>query len=220
MYKIVVLASGNGSNFEEIVKQTRRRYNDIHVALLISDKKNAYVLTRAKELDVPYVILPSKNRFEYLKEIIDEQRPDLVVLAGFMRIIPKWFVDMLFGKIVNIHPSLLPSFKGKDAIKQAWEYGVKVTGVTIHFVDSGVDTGPIIFQVPVTIEPHMNLELLEKKIHSVEHKIYTPVINMLLKCDWIIDGRTVKFLDTRGDACEIFRTVARGVSSEIWGESS
>ncbi len=209
VYNIVVLASGSGSNFEAIVRQTRLYFTDITVSMLITDKKNAFAIKRAEYLGIPYTLLPKHHRFRVLDEIIDAVKPHLIVLAGFMRIIPRWFVEKHFGKIVNIHPSLLPSFPGMHAIRQAYDYGVRVTGITIHFVDSGVDTGPIIFQYPLMVNPEWDIEKLEEYIHRLEHRFYTPVINGLLHCPYEIRGRKVIFTDNRGDACDIFR-VERG----------
>ena len=199
MPNIVVLASGNGSNFEAIARAFQG--TDIKVAMLISNRENAYVLQRAKNLGIPYRVIKGKDKFKTLYEIVSLENPDLIVLAGFMRILPPWFVGKHRYKIVNIHPSLLPAFPGKDAIRQAYDYGVKVTGITIHFVDEGVDTGPIIFQYPLLIDSGWNLDTLEEHIHRLEHRYYPCVICLLLHSPYQINGRKV-LVQGEGDACE------------------
>ena len=184
--RIVVLASGRGTNFEAIVRYIRENELPIEVVSLITDNPKAGALERAKRLGVPAKVIDYKKigdrrlYNELLKEAIDEAAPDLVVLAGYMKILPPEIVRPYFGKIVNIHPALLPAFPGLNAIERAYKHGVKVTGVTVHFVDEGVDTGPIIAQECVRIEPDDTLESLEEKIHKVEHELYPRVIRELL----------------------------------------
>ncbi|WP_126992902.1 phosphoribosylglycinamide formyltransferase [Thermosipho globiformans] len=173
--RIVVLASGNGSNFETIVKAQREGKLRAEILMLIVNKE-CFAIERAKKLGVPYKKL-SKDWKGELFALLEELSPDLVVLAGFMKILPPDIVNK--WKIVNIHPSLLPAFKGKEAIKQAYEYGVKVTGITIHYVDEGVDTGPIIFQHAINIDG-MPLEKVEEEIHKIEHKYYPIIIDKIL----------------------------------------
>lgn len=173
MKKIAVFGSGNGSNFEAIVKYFQGKNKDIEF-ICVSDKKNAYILERAKNLDIKSYHILFNDTLEFLKE----NHFDLVVLAGYMRILPKEVVE--FTKIINIHPSLLPDFKGKDAIKKAYESGVKTTGVTVHYVNEEVDSGDIIAQNTVVIENKMTLEQLEEEIHRVEHNLYPKIIENLL----------------------------------------
>ncbi|MBT1247133.1 MULTISPECIES: phosphoribosylglycinamide formyltransferase [unclassified Thermosipho (in: thermotogales)] len=172
---IVILASGNGSNFEAIVNATRKGVLNANILRLITNKK-CFAEERARRLGISHTRLKD-NWAEELFTLLKELAPDLVVLAGFMKILPPKIVNNF--KIVNIHPSLLPAFPGKDAIKQAYEYGVKVTGITIHFVDEGVDTGPIIFQKALEIDG-LTLEEAEKEIHKLEHKYYPQVIESIL----------------------------------------
>ncbi len=186
---IVVLASGNGSNFQVMAEKSLSGELIADVRALIVDRACG-AIERAKKLGVEVIIL-SKPWYEDFEKVIDGLNPDLIVLAGFMRIIPEHIVAKYFPKIVNIHPSLLPAFPGKDAIKQAYDYGVKVTGITIHFVDAGVDTGPIIFQKAIEIEESWDLETLESKIHELEHENYWRVINNLLQKTYKIEGRKV-----------------------------
>lgn len=185
--RIAILASGNGSNFEAIVRAVEKDEIQAEVALLFSDKKDAYVLKRAVKYRVPaYSFAPkqfdSKEEYEAaLCELLVEQRIDLVVLAGYMRIIGSHLLQAFPQQIINIHPSLLPSFPGLHGIKDAFEYGVKVTGITIHFIDDGIDTGPIIAQKTIAIDPEETLQTLEEKIHQLEHQWYPKVIATIVE---------------------------------------
>lgn len=180
--KIAVLASGNGSNFEALVK------NNIPVDLLICNDEQAYALTRAKKMNIPYQLINDKDfennklynqkLFEFLKQTL--QADDLIILAGYMKLIPAEIIDY-FPNIVNIHPSLLPAFKGLNAIEQALVYGVKVTGVTIHYIDSKMDEGVIIAQQAVTIDDDENFNSLLVKINAVEHQLFPKTIKRIIK---------------------------------------
>ncbi|ABR30257.1 phosphoribosylglycinamide formyltransferase [Thermosipho melanesiensis] len=172
---IVILASGNGSNFETIVKATKNGILNANILMLITNKK-CFAEERAKCLNIPITRL-GKNWSKDLYDLLKKLNPDLVVLAGFMKILPPNIVNSF--KIINIHPSLLPAFPGKDAIKQAYDYGVKVTGITIHYVDEGVDTGPIIFQKALEIDG-LTLDEIETNIHKLEHEYYPKVIQKIL----------------------------------------
>ncbi|WGS64699.1 phosphoribosylglycinamide formyltransferase [Marinitoga aeolica] len=181
--KLIVLASGNGSNFEAIVRKLRNRYE----IKLISENRDAYALQRAIKLNIDYELINykyfreresyNKKLFEYLKK----EEPDLIALAGYMKILPEYIVEYFSGRILNIHPSLLPAFKGLNAIKQAFEYGVKYTGVTVHYVNNELDGGKIITQEVVKIEPEDTLETLEEKIHKLEHRLYPKVIDKVIR---------------------------------------
>lgn len=186
---IVVLASGNGSNFQVLAEKSISGELRANLKALIVDRPCGAV-ERAKKLGIEVEML-SKPWHEDLERVLDTLKPDLIVLAGFMKIIPERIVNKYFPRIVNIHPSLLPAFPGKDAIKQAFDYGVKVTGITIHFVDAGVDTGPIIFQKAIEIEEGWDLETLESKIHELEHESYWKVVSNLLYKAYKIEGRKV-----------------------------
>ena len=186
MKTIVVMGSGNGSNFQAIAEYIRDKKLPIEIAAMVTDNPKAFIIERAKNLGVPARVLDYKairdrelyNRM--LLELLSEIAPDLVVLAGYMRIVPPEIVKAFSGKMINIHPALLPSFPGLKAIEQAWSHGVRVTGVTVHFIDEGVDTGPIIDQVPVRIEEGDTLESLEARIHEAEHELYPRVIARIL----------------------------------------
>lgn len=180
--RLIIMASGNGGNFEAIVKHVKEEA-DIK---LITDNPEAMVINRAIRLKIPYVVIdrklfPDKKRFdENIFYSLKSFSPDLVALAGYMRILPTEIVEFFKDKIVNIHPSLLPAFKGKDAIRKAFDYGVKYTGVTVHLVDEKIDHGEIIDQIAVRIEENMSLKELEKKIHKAEHRLYSKIIKKLL----------------------------------------
>ena len=181
---IAVFVSGSGTNLQAIIDAISRGEIKAKIAFIISDNKDAYALTRAKNAGIEtFVLSPKgfKTREDYDKEIIKElQKRDveLVVLAGFMRLVSPHFVKIYKNRVMNIHPALLPSFKGTHGIKDAFEYGVKTTGVTVHFVDAELDHGPIILQKCVAIEENDTLESLEEKIHKVEHKLYPEAIRL------------------------------------------
>lgn len=182
--RIAVFASGTGSNFEAIMNHEDRTFD---VVMLVCDKPKAHVIGKAASFGVKTVVLepekfPSKEAYEteILKKL-KRANVEWIVLAGYMRIVGKTLLDAYEGKIVNIHPSLLPAFPGKDAVGQALEAGVKVSGVTIHYVDEGIDTGPIIAQEPVTVFPNDTKETLQKRIQQVEHMLYTKVIEELTR---------------------------------------
>ncbi|MCF7874667.1 MAG: phosphoribosylglycinamide formyltransferase [Candidatus Omnitrophica bacterium] len=197
---LAILASGNGSNFEAIIKAVKKGYLSIGKCILITDKKDAYVRERAKKYKIKEIFVDPasfKNKKEYEKKLVeihDKEKIDLIALAGYMKILSPFFVKYFKNKILNIHPSLLPSFSGKDAIENAYNYGCKITGVTVHFVSNAVDSGPIIMQKTVSIEEGMQLDELENKIHKTEHKLYPKAIRLFLKNKLKIEGRRVKII--------------------------
>lgn len=182
--RVAVFASRTGSNFEAIMAHQNRSFD---VVMLVCDKPKAHVIGLAGSHGVETVVLdpetfPSKEAYE--TEIIQKLKRanvEFIALAGYMRIVGPTLLAEYEGRMVNIHPSLLPSFPGKDAVGQALDAGVKVSGVTIHYVDSGVDTGEIIAQEPVTVFPHDNGETLQMRIQQVEHVLYTKIIDELTK---------------------------------------
>ncbi|MGO5334994.1 phosphoribosylglycinamide formyltransferase [Enterococcus cecorum] len=184
--RVAILASGNGSNFEALAHQFQAGLLPGELAFVFSDHHDAYVLERARRLNVrafSFEVKEFANKAAYEKallQLLQEQEIDLIVLAGYMRIIGQTLLSHYSNRILNIHPSLLPSFPGLHGIKDAYEYGVKVTGVTVHLVDDGVDTGPIIAQEPVMILPEDTLESLEEKIHQTEHRLYPKVLRDVL----------------------------------------
>lgn len=187
MKNIAVFASGSGSNFGAILEAVQCGELVAKVQLLVCDQPSAYAIQRAEEAGVPTFVFRAKDypsKTEYEQEIcalLTEKNIDLVVLAGYMRLIGPTLLTDFEGKIINIHPSMLPAFPGKDAIGQALAANVKESGVTVHYVDAGMDTGPIIAQQAVVVDEGETKESLQKKIHEVEHKLYPAVISELLK---------------------------------------
>jgi len=197
---IAVLASGNGSNFQAIVEAVKRGKIKANLKLLVSDNPQAYCLQRAARVKVKAFIVDRRdfiNKKDSEEQIIRKlrlEKIDLIVLAGFMRLLSGEFIRKYRGRILNIHPSLLPAFKGSQAIKDAFDYGAKVSGVTVHFVDEETDHGPIILQEPLEIKAGWGLRELEKNIHGLEHKIYPRAISLFLKGRLGLEGRKVKIL--------------------------
>ncbi|MFE1630879.1 phosphoribosylglycinamide formyltransferase [Brevibacillus reuszeri] len=197
--RLAIFASGSGSNFEAIVQAVQAgQLRDVEVALLVCDKPGAKVLERAERLGIPaFVFQPKKyaDKSTFEKEIVAQlQKLDvtLVVLAGYMRLVGETLLSAYEGKIINLHPSLLPAFPGKDAIGQALDYGVKITGVTVHVVDAGLDTGPIIAQLPVAVQETDTKETLAARIHEVEHGLLVEVIGLLVEERVKLEGRLVQ----------------------------
>lgn len=184
MTNIAVFASGSGSNFQAIQEAIVRGELQANIKLVVTDKPGAYVETRAAQFDIPVLALSPKSfdsKAAYEQAIVDELRKldiEWIVLAGYMRLVSETLLGAYPSKIVNIHPSLLPSFPGKDAIGQALAHGVKVTGVTVHFVDEGMDTGPIIAQTAVNVIDG-DREQTEEAIHKAEHALYTSALQQL-----------------------------------------
>lgn len=194
--RIAILASGSGSNFQAIVDASSR-YSSYEVALCISDKSDAFVLKRAEKAGVTaFSIVPKlfENKNAYEQEIVrrlEENHIDFIVLAGYMRLIGSVLLEKYENRIVNIHPSLLPSFPGLHAVKQALDAKVKITGMTIHFVDAGMDTGPIIMQDSILIDDNDTEQTLTEKIHKLEHEWYPKVISSLCLGKIDVSGREV-----------------------------
>jgi phosphoribosylglycinamide formyltransferase-1 len=197
MKNIAVFASGRGSNFEAIARAVRRGAIKANLALLVCDNPDAAVIQKARRQGVGRCLVcrddfPSKEAFEeHIIARLKAEKIDLIVLAGFMRIIGPRLIDAYRNRIINIHPALLPSFKGAHAIKDAYEYGVKTTGVTVHFVDEKTDHGPIILQAPVEIRSRESMAQLETRIHRVEHALYPKAIRLFLEGKLKIKGRKV-----------------------------
>lgn len=185
--KIAVFASGNGSNFEAIAKSMNQGEIEGAIVLVFSDRTEAYVLERAKSLQIPVRSFSPKqfaNKVEYEREILKEleaKEVELLVLAGYMRLIGPTLLNAYPNRILNIHPALLPEFPGLHGIRDAFEAGVKQTGVTVHYVDNGVDTGPILAQKRVNIEENETLASLELKIHQAEHQLYPEVVQEVIQ---------------------------------------
>ncbi len=185
MKKIAIFASGGGSNFEAIAAACLSGEIEAEVVLMLCDKAGAGVIERAERLGIKALVLEPKSfgsKSEYeerIVEALDALQVDLVCLAGYMRIVGDTLLQAYEGRIINIHPSLLPAFKGATAIKDAFEYGVKVFGVSIHYVNKELDGGKIIAQRAFSYEGESQEEL-ETKVHAVEHKLYIETINKLI----------------------------------------
>ncbi|MCD6082031.1 phosphoribosylglycinamide formyltransferase [candidate division WOR-3 bacterium] len=200
---IGVLASGRGTNLQAIIDNIKSgKLPNVEIGCVISDNPDAKALERARRAGIPaYYIYPGKKRTvldpeqeEKYIETLKKHGVELVCLAGFMRILKKKFLDAFPNRIMNIHPALLPAFPGLNAQKQALEYGVKVSGATVHFVDEGIDTGPIILQEAVKVEEDDTVETLADRILKVEHKIYSEAIRLFAEGRLKIEGRRVRIL--------------------------
>jgi len=196
---IAVFASGKGTNFSAIVNSVKCGYiKNITIKFLITDKKKALVRIKAKKEKIKDIFIDPrdyKSMLELDKKIIKllrKENIDLIILAGYMRILSPYFIRSFKNKIINIHPALLPAFKGKNAIQRAFYYGCKITGVTVHFVDEKVDNGPIILQKSISIKNNMTLKSLEDKIHTLEHKLYPLAVKKITSNKVKISGRYVK----------------------------
>ena len=195
---IAVLASGRGTNFTAILRAVKKGKIPANISLLVCDNPKASVIGKAKRAGVEVFLIKqddfaSKGDFENrIIQRLEEAKIDLIVLAGFMRILSRELVQKFNLKILNIHPSLLPSFKGTQGIKDAFDYGVKIAGVTVHFVDSEMDHGPIILQAAVKIDEQDTEESLEKKIHKIEHKLYPQAIRLFCEGRLEVRDRRVR----------------------------
>lgn len=184
---IAVFASGRGTNFSAIIQAKKRGIIKARIALLVCDNPKAGVIVRAKRAGVKCILVKRENyicRKDFELKIIQHlkaEKTDLIVLAGFMRIVGPDIIREYKNRIINIHPAILPSFKGAHGIRDAFNYGVKVTGVTVHFVDEKIDHGPIILQQTVKIEEADTLDSLELKIHKAEHRAYPEAIKLFLE---------------------------------------
>src|SRR5262249_30087130 len=196
-FRLGILGSGKGSNMVAIADACVAGQVPAQVALVLSDVAEAGILLRARERHLPArYVDPGKFRTKldenaeqaFVRNLLDAQ-VDLVVLAGFMRILKGEFLRTFAGRVVNIHPSLLPAFPGLEAWKQALDYGVKVTGVTVHFVDQGIDSGPIIAQETVAVLPQDTAEPLHARIQQAEHSLYPRVVAALAKGQVQVKGR-------------------------------
>ncbi|MDD5748360.1 MAG: phosphoribosylglycinamide formyltransferase [Actinomycetota bacterium] len=198
--RIGVLASGSGTNLEAIANAIERGEVPAEIAIVLSDNPKAFALQRAKKHGIPAkVILPSEfsDRREYETALISELKRaevELVALAGYMRLVGQEFLVEFKGRIMNIHPALLPSYPGTHAVRGALQYGAKVSGVTVHFVDDGIDTGPIIIQRAVPVLENDDEESLHQRIHEQEYKAYPEAIRLFAEGRLKIEGRRVRVL--------------------------
>jgi phosphoribosylglycinamide formyltransferase-1 len=194
MLRVGVLCSGSGTNLQAILDGAGKEYE---VALVVSDREAALCLERAREAGVPTMFVNPKvydTREDFdtaVQKALEESGVDLVCLAGFMRILSPPFVRAFASRILNIHPALLPAFPGAHGVREALDWGVKVTGSTVHFVDEEVDHGPIVFQEAVPVHPDDTEETLHERIKQVEHRLYPDAIRLFAKGRLKLDGRRV-----------------------------
>lgn len=198
---IAILASGNGSNLQALIDAEKA--GDLstgRIVLVLSDKKEAFALKRAARAGIETEV-QEKDLFSCRKEYdgellrkLERRKIDLIVLAGFMRILSIEVVKAYSGKILNVHPALLPAFKGGNAIREAYDYGVKVTGVTVHLVDEEVDTGPILAQEVVRVTQDQGIDGLEEAIHKAEHDLYPKVVRDFIDKKYEVEGRKTRYL--------------------------
>lgn len=191
---LTVLASGRGTNLQAILDASAQGHIKSRVTHVISDKEGAPALERARKAGIKALAIPSQGRkardfFVELIQTLQNISPDLIVLAGFMRILPPEMVDAFEGRVINIHPSLLPAFPGLNAQKQALETGVKVTGCTVHYVDQGCDTGPILVQKTTEVKDDDTPESLSERLLVQEHKALIEAITLIEEHKVILQGR-------------------------------
>jgi phosphoribosylglycinamide formyltransferase 1 len=196
--KIGVLISGRGSNFEAIARNVAAGKLDASIAIVLSNRESAPGLEIARSLGIPALAIPSKgmDREVYDQLLVAklvEYGVELVCLAGYMRLLSAGFVRAFAGRILNIHPSLLPAFPGLDAQHQAVEHGVKVAGCTVHFVDEYLDAGPIVLQAAVPVRDSDTAETLGARILAEEHRIYSEALRIVLSGEYRVVGRRVVF---------------------------
>jgi len=198
MLNLGVLASGRGSNFQAIIDEIEAGRINAALKLLIVDNTDAFAIERAKKHSIDALYLNPKDfpsRDDYFSKIAGELKAkgvELVILAGFMRVVKKPLIDAFKNKIMNIHPALLPSFPGLHGQKQAADYGVRISGCTVHFVDEGMDTGPVIIQAAVPVSPEDTEDTLSARILKLEHKIFPEAIRLYAEGRLSVEGRIVK----------------------------
>ncbi|GAB6991859.1 phosphoribosylglycinamide formyltransferase [Paenibacillus pini] len=197
-YRIAIFASGEGSNFQALVDAAQAgNLGGAQVELLVCDKPAAPVVRRAEKAGIPcHLFIPKEysSREEYEAEIVnrlEELDVQLIVLAGYMRLLTPVIVDKYAGRLINVHPSLLPAFPGTNAIGQALEYGVKISGVTVHYVDGGMDTGPIIAQRAIVVGTSETEATFAKSVHSVERELYPYVVSLFAQGKVKLEDRLV-----------------------------
>ena len=197
VFKLAVLVSGRGSNLQAIIDSIDQKELHAHISIVISNKIDAMALERAKKHDIKTIFIDPASYLDknaYDKALVEKLKffsVDLICLAGYMRILGEEVIQTFKEKIINIHPSLLPAFPGLNAQKQAIEYGVKFSGCTVHFVDSGVDSGPIISQTVVPIYDDDDEKSLSERILNEEHNLYPKAIRMIKEKQLKINNRTV-----------------------------
>ena len=202
-FNVAVLASGTGSNLQALLDKVHGR-DGIEIVCVGSNKPDARALERAREAGIETAVFPRRDypgreaRDDAMADWIESQGAELLVLAGFMEILSAGFIQRFRGRIVNVHPSLLPAFPGLDSIQQALDYGVQVTGVTVHFVEEGVDTGPIVLQEAFDLPYHRDIEAVETRVHQIEHELLPRAVRLIAAGAVELDGRQVRIRNGEG----------------------
>ena len=199
-FSVGVLASGNGSNLQALLDKVHGR-DGIEIVRVASNKPDARALQRARDAGIETAVFPAadyldrETRDAAMVAWLEEGGVELVVLAGFMEILTPAFIGPYRGRIVNVHPSLLPAFPGMRSIEQAVDYGVRVTGVTVHFVDEGVDSGPIVMQEAFELPYHRDIEAVETRVHEIEHELLPRAVRLIAAGAVEVEGRQVRVRD-------------------------
>lgn len=197
---IAILASGNGTNAENIIRQIQKGKVKARLAFVFSNRRDAKVIQRAKNLKAPYIsfeVKDFKDRKEYesqLLKLLKKEKVEVIVLAGYMLLLGDEFIRTYKNRILNIHPSLLPAFKGTQAIQDAYNYGVRVSGVTVHFVAPEMDSGPIVLQKEVPLLNGESVQEFEKRIHEAEYELYPKALQLVLDGKCRLKGRRVTII--------------------------
>jgi len=198
--RIAILASGNGTNAQRLFDLKRAGTLEIDLVLLICNRPGARVLECAEQANVPSLMLdhtkePDRERYDRsLVAALSEAKAELVVMAGYMRLVTSFFLNSFPGQVINIHPALLPSFSGMHGAAEALEYGVRLAGCTVHFVDEIMDHGPVIIQAAVPVNPDDDRETLQARIHALEHRIYPQAVQWVAEKRIRVEGRQVRIL--------------------------
>lgn len=195
--KIAILASGAGTNAQAIIDRSREGILDVEIELVFSNKPGAQVLERADKAGIPKKVL-DHHKFEdrlsfdmALADILEDCGCEIVVLAGYMRLLTATFLGRFRGHVLNIHPAILPSFPGTHGAMDAVDYGVKISGASVHFVEEQMDSGPLIIQAAVPVKDHEAVEALQQRIHVLEHRIYPQALQWLAEKRITVEGRKV-----------------------------
>jgi phosphoribosylglycinamide formyltransferase-1 len=202
-FAVAVLASGTGSNLQALIDKVHGR-DGIEIVCVGSNKPGAPALQRARDAGIETAVFPREDhadraaRDRAMADWLDGHGVALVVLAGFMEILTPGLIERFRGRIVNVHPSLLPAFPGLRSIEQALDYGVRVTGVTVHFVEEGVDSGPIVLQEAFELPYHRDIEAVETRVHQIEHELLTRAVRLIAAGAVQVDGRHVRIRDGAG----------------------
>ena len=202
-FGVAVLASGTGSNLQALLDKVHGR-DGIEIVCVGSNKPDAPALQRARDAGIETAVFPAADysdrtaRDDAMAAWLEGHGVELLVLAGFMEILSAGFIQRFRGRIVNVHPSLLPAFPGVDSIRKALDYGVRVTGVTVHFVDEGVDTGPIVMQEAFDLPYHRDIEAVETRVHQIEHELLPRAVRLIAAGAVELDGRRVRIRDGEG----------------------